>query len=65
MASERIHRERRLHHHLLLRDVTAYVLTKSLHSNGSTRHMYRDSPSIVACGSYLATAFSLAPQFLL
>jgi hypothetical protein len=50
---------------LLLYDVTAYVLTQSLHSNGCTRHItYRDNSSIVACEHYLATAVSLATQFL-
>jgi hypothetical protein len=47
---------------LVLRD----VFTQSIYSNGCTRHIsYRDNTSIVACGHYLATAVSLAPQFLL
>jgi DNA-directed RNA polymerase subunit RPC12/RpoP len=42
------------------------MFTQSLHSNGYTRHIScRDNCSFVACGHYLTTAVSLAPQFLL
>jgi hypothetical protein len=42
------------------------VFTQLFHSNGCTRHIsYRDNSCIVACDHYLATAVSLAPQFLL
>jgi hypothetical protein len=42
------------------------LLTKLFHRNGCTRHIsYRDNSHIVACGHYLVTAVSLAPQFFL
>jgi hypothetical protein len=42
------------------------VFTQLFHSDGCTRHIsHRDYFSVVACEHYLATAVSLAPQFLL
>jgi hypothetical protein len=50
---------------LLLCGVTAYTLIQ-FHSSGCTRHIsYRDNCSTVACGRYLATDVSVAPQLLL
>jgi hypothetical protein len=44
----------------------AYTRTQFFHSNDSTRHnLYCDTTFICACGYYLATAVSMAPQFLL
>jgi hypothetical protein len=42
------------------------AFTQLFHGNGCRRHIsYRDISCIVSCGHYLATAVSLAPQFLL
>jgi hypothetical protein len=42
------------------------MFAQLFHRNGYTRHIsYRDNSSVVACELYLATALSLAPQFLL
>jgi hypothetical protein len=65
IASERTHRELRLQHLFYCCVTSPRTCLPSRYIATAVHVTYRDTTSIVACGHYLATAVSLAPQFLL
>jgi hypothetical protein len=64
IASERTHRERRLQHLFYCCVTSPRACLPSRPIATAVRVTYRDNFSIVVCRHYLATAVSLAPQFL-